>query len=166
MIGKRIKQILFFTLLLSFSVSIFAEDADTTPKPYEEDEFPQSLKDLRRFEIITLGSIPFVSLSTSLAFTGYKSFQMQNNLSKESLEYNFCTTKNGIFTQQDQINILITSACIAVGIGLTDLIVQLIKRSNVKKETIKQKDPNIHVIPINEDPEAIKLEIPKTDTTE
>ncbi|NLC93368.1 MAG: hypothetical protein GX677_07915 [Treponema sp.] len=158
MIKKKI--ILFLYLFCVFSV--YAEDSSTTAKPYDKDEFPQLLKDLRRFEIVTLGAIPFVSINTSLIYTGYKSYQMQNLLSKESLEYNYATTKTGILTQQDQINLLITSTCISVGIGLSDLIVQLIKRSNAKKETIRQRDSNINIIPIDEDPEAIKLELPKS----
>ena len=58
------KKVFFLTfiLLLSFSLQGLFGQSNTnnkSPEPYKDDEFSQGLKDLRRFEIITLGSIPF-----------------------------------------------------------------------------------------------------------
>lgn len=44
------------------------ETIDRTPQPYEDDEFPQWSKDLRRGEIILLGSLPLVYMLTNLAY--------------------------------------------------------------------------------------------------
>ena len=66
-----------FVLLFAAAVNVFGQSnsntnkTDTTPEPYREDEFSQGLKDLRRFEIITLGSMPFITLNSSIAYNGY-----------------------------------------------------------------------------------------------
>ena len=49
-----------------FSCLCFAED--NTPKPYGEDEFPSWAYDIRRTEIITFGSLPFVTIGVSLVY--------------------------------------------------------------------------------------------------
>mgnify|MGYP007099008669 CR=1 FL=1 len=57
----------FFTLIsaffLIFSEASFAETAE----PYKDDEFPLLLKDLRRAEIITFGTMPFAVLADASA---------------------------------------------------------------------------------------------------
>ena len=72
---KSIAKILIFTLLFNICSPIFAESTSTEPKEYTEDEFPQALEDLRRFEIITLGSLPFVTLNSTLVYSGIKYVQ-------------------------------------------------------------------------------------------
>ena len=46
-------KILILALLFNSALPLFAAE-DTTPKPYDDNEFPQTLKDIRRFEIITI----------------------------------------------------------------------------------------------------------------
>ena len=70
MIKNLIKKFLIFSVLLTLSMPAFSQDS--SPKPYEEDEFPQTLKDIRRFEIITIGALPFVTLDTTLAYSTYR----------------------------------------------------------------------------------------------
>ena len=65
------KKNIFILLFLLFSfVPLAAED--TTPAPYDTEELPVVINDLRRFEIITLGAMPFVALDASFAYSGYK----------------------------------------------------------------------------------------------
>lgn len=56
----------FFFIM--FSSILFAQKIDRTPEPYGVDEFATWQKDLRRFEILSFGALPFVSL---LSFWGY-----------------------------------------------------------------------------------------------
>ena len=67
---KLILKILIFSLILLSAQTMWAEN--TSPEPYTENEFPQGLKDLRRFEIISLGSMPFVTFNTSLVYSGIR----------------------------------------------------------------------------------------------
>jgi hypothetical protein len=155
---KLISKILIFTLLLNTALPVFAED--TTPKAYDEDEFPQTLKDLRRFEIITLGSLPFVTLDATLAYSTYRYAAHGFDSA-----YQPDIFSSSSFTQEEQTGIILTSIGISVGIGLTDLIVQLIKRSPKRKKTQINYD-DIAVIPISEDPDAVELPLPGKNETE
>lgn len=115
-------------ILFCFTLSAQLFGADTTPEPYHDNEFPQVLKDIRRFEIITLGALPFVTLQTTLGYSCYK--YVQNDFSSAYFPNPFAASS---YSQDEQIGLLFTSLGICVGIGITDLIIQLVKRSNAKK---------------------------------
>lgn len=145
-------------LVLLFNVfSLFADDTkSTTPKPYSDDEFPQVLKDIRRFEIITLGSLPFAIMDTNLVFSAIDYANGTSDVTPSPF-----VTKNyeeaGDFFKDP---VVWTSVGISVGIGLTDLIVQIVKRnmkSNKTKKTISNK--NITITPIEDDPDAIRIDV-------
>jgi len=143
-----------FTLifLLIFSVvnvtKVFADS--TTPEPYNTDEFPQTLKDLRRFEIITLGAMPFITLDATIAYSGYKSIT-------EGTQFNPFATST--YTQDEQFKIILTSLCISTGVGLFDYVYNLLKRNISTHKKKKVETSYINVTPIAEDPDAIKIDI-------
>lgn len=131
---------------------LFSED--NTPKPYEDDEFPQTLKDIRRFEIITLGAFPFVTLDTTLAYSTYR---YARNDFDDAYRPNIFSQST--FSQDEQKGILLTSAGISLGIGITDLVVQIIKRNSKKRKKQINYD-DIAVIPISEDEDASAIPLP------
>ena len=59
-------------------------------------------------------------------------------------------------------NIIITSLCISAGIGITDYIVNLVKRSRIKRR-LRQQDSNIS---IEEDPNAVRIPLPSKKPSE
>ena len=141
-----ITKILIFSLFFNISFPAFA--ADTTPKPYDNDELPQTMKDIRRFEIITLGALPFVTLDTTLAYSTWR--YVQHDFDSAYQPDIFAASS---FSQEEQRNLILTSLGVCIGIGLTDLIVQIIKRSNKKRASQVNYD-DISIIPIAEDPDA------------
>ena len=149
-----IAKILIFSLFLNFSFPAFA--ADTTPKPYDNDELPQTMKDIRRFEIITLGALPFVTLDTTLAYSTWR--YVQHDFDSAYKPDIFAASS---FSQEEQKNLILTSLGVCVGIGLTDLIVQIVKRSNKKRASQINYD-DISIIPITEDPDAQIIPPPQT----
>ncbi len=154
---RPISLILIFTLFFTSLTPIFADEESNKPKPYAKDELPQSIKDLRRFEIITLGALPFVTLDTTLAYSTYR--YGKHDFSDEYKPDIFSKSN---FTQDEQRGIIITSVGICVGIGITDLVIQLIKRSAKKKrerQIITYDD--ISVVPLSEDPEASEIPLPQ-----
>ena len=122
---------------------------DTSPAPSEEDEIPQGLKDLRRFEIITLGSMPFVTLDAAIVYNGYK------YASGKSEKFNPLATAS--YSPDEMKRIIITSLCVSAGIGLSDYIIRIIKRKSSQK---KEKEEN-SAISIEENPEATRIPLPK-----
>jgi hypothetical protein len=156
MIKNLIKKFLIFSILLTLSMPAFSQDSN--PKPYEEDEFPQTLKDIRRFEIITIGALPFVTLDTTLAYSTYR--YARNDFDDAYKPDIFSPAS---FTQEEQKGIILTSVGICVGIGITDLVVQIIKRSSRKRIKPVNYD-DISVIPISEDEDASKIPLPSSDS--
>ena len=153
---RLIAKILFVSLFINFCCPAFTED--TTTKPYEDDEFPQTLKDIRRFEIITIGALPFVTLDTTLAYSTYR--YARNDFDDAYKPDIFSPTS---FTQEEQKGIILTSVGVCVGIGITDLVVQIIKRSSRKRIKPVNYD-DISVIPISEDEDASIIPLPSSDS--
>ena len=150
-----IAKILIFSLFLNISLPAFA--ADTSPKPYDNDELPQTMKDIRRFEIITLGALPFVTLDTTLAYSTWR--YVQHDFDSAYQPDIFAASS---FSQEEQRNLILTSLGVCIGIGLTDLIVQIIRRSH-KKRTTQINYDDISIIPISEDEDAQIIPLPSAD---
>ena len=153
---KNKKLLITISLFLFFAVqNCFCQSStDTSPQPYKDDEFPQVMQDLRRFEIITLGAMPFITLDSAIVYNGYK------YASGKTDTFNPLATAD--YTQDEMERIIVTSLCISAGIGLSDYIINLIKRSRVKRR-LKQQDTNIS---IEENPDAVRIPLPSTENTE
>lgn len=152
------KKIIFFTVLISLLSSSFPVFSET-PEPYQKDEFPGILHDIRRAEIITLGSMPFITFSATLGYSFGK--YASHNFDSSYFVNPFSSTDENSFSTDEQIGILLTSLGISAGIGLTDFIVHTIKRNNRQKKLKKQKNTEIQITPIREDLDAIKINPPK-----
>lgn len=132
---------------------------NTTPEPYKDDEFPQFMKDARRAEIITLGAMPFVTLNTTLGYSFVR--YSQHDFLSDYIPNPFAKTSdsNG-FTENEQKTILLTSIGISMGIGLTDFIVNIIRRNNfAKQKNLKENSGPILIKPVEQDKDAVKIQI-------
>ena len=118
---------------------------------------PQGLKDLRRFEIITLGSLPFVTLDAGIVYSGIR---WANNGFDSAYSPNPFATST--YSTEEQIGILLTSIGISISIGLTDYIINLVKRSN-KKNREKLLNQSIIITPLSQDDTATPINIDKND---
>ena len=149
------KKLFTFLTLLIFSFNLtqplFSADS-TTPEPYDDKEFPQALKDLRRFEIITLGSMPFVMLDCNIVYSGIQYAKGETS--------SFNPLDMSSYDTEQQKGLILTSLSICVGIGLTDFIVQKIKVSKKNKKNNVKDQKSVLVIPLEEDPDAIKINPP------
>lgn len=152
-----ILNIVLFSLFINLSTPLIAEETQNQNKENQttekKDEIPQSLKDIRRFEIITLGSLPFVFLDASLVYSGVRYFS-------NGMDSDFAPSFNPNFSQEEQLGLILTSVGISVGIGLTDLIINIVKRNKQKKRQELREKP-ILIMPISEDPDATKIELPE-----
>ncbi|GMO47015.1 MAG: hypothetical protein Pg6C_09060 [Treponemataceae bacterium] len=126
-------RVLFFLTCAVFSANAFCADPVTvTVDPYTKDEFPAWARHIRRTEIITLGSLPFATLATTLGFGisryishDFNASYFPNPLAKTSSDANL--------TKDEQLAILAISAGISLVLGLTDLTINLIKAYRAKK---------------------------------
>lgn len=153
---KLIASIICLSLFANLTPVFAADTKSTTPKPYEEDEFPSWLKDLRRAEIITLGAMPFITLNTSLCYS-FGNYAFHNFDSDYFVNPFAQGSDTSSYTSSEQAGILLTSLGICLGIGITDFIVHSVKRSNQKKIMRTQKKGNINIESVADDPEATKI---------
>ena len=148
--NKRLFFLAIIIFLFIYGQNAFCQStSSTSPEPYNENEFPQGLKDLRRFEIITLGAMPFITLDSAIVYNGYK------YASGKTDTFNPLATAD--YSQGEMERIIITSLCISAGIGLSDYIINLIKRNRIKRKQ-RFTDSNIK---IEEDPDAVRIPLPE-----
>lgn len=133
---------------------------ENTAAPYRDDEFPLFMQDLRRFEIVTLGAMPFVTLDTMLGFSAAK--WVGSGFSSSSFPNPFSPSSENGFTQEEQVGIVLTSLGICVGIGLTDLIVRLVRRGRAGG-TSPDTGKDIVAVPVSESPDAERIPNPRAE---
>ncbi len=152
------KRIVSFAVLLIFFLgSVFAETSSSSSseiKAYGKDEFPEWAKHLRRTEIITFGSMPFVTIGVSLVYGSFLYFtgdidSFPNPLDKSENSY----------TEDQQLKIVGISLGVSAVFGLTDLVINLVKshKKNLENNLIEQQN-NLIVVPLNENETVFKRE--------
>lgn len=147
---KKIASLIFFVSLFSV-FPVYAEDTKVsrTPDPYGAEEFKQWQKDLRRFEIITFGALPFVSLLSFWAYDIGRSIAHKGDPA-----YNPWPLKDAKIavklTEKEQLGVFLTAVGISLGVAIIDLTYRSIKRANAKKLEEKNEEPAILLIPIEE----------------
>lgn len=127
-----------FIVLLLFTVSqLYAED-DTLPAPYKPEEFPQWTLDLRRAEVVTVGSFPLTFMLTALVYDiSYYAIDY-GNYSSDPDSYDRATY--GTHRTQDDIKkLLLISGGLSLTVGITDFIINKI-RQNRKEKAEQEKN--------------------------
>ena len=124
----------------------FAQSSQNSdePVPYNTEEIPYWVEQARRTEIITLGSLPFVTIGVSLGYSIYSCAVHDWDGSYFANPF----TKGANATQQDQINIIVASSIVAAGIGLTNLAINLVKHSKEKKDSQLILQENVKITTI------------------
>ena len=137
-----VKKIFFFVfafLLLFPKPALAATDLSSSEGTWDSLNPPQWAKDLRRAEIITLGSLPFVTIWTTLGYSLAVLGEFHNPLDKST---------DG-FEESDQMNIIKLSAATCLGLGIFDLGFNLVKRSVVKNRSKKNAGSALEVLPFS-----------------
>ncbi|RKX76185.1 MAG: hypothetical protein DRP87_12610 [Spirochaetes bacterium] len=129
----RLKNILVLPFLLITINLSFTEEKPPTPEPYTKEEFPQWLHDLRRAEIILVGSFPITLFFTSV---GYDIFRyVSREVEETPVPGMFGTLRLIPLTKEEKIGILITAVSISACITIADLIInKIIKKKEQKDE--------------------------------
>ena len=126
-----------FWVVFTFSFSLFANEPSVKIDEYREGKAqPSWLKNLRRSEIVTLGSLPFTTMSTTFAYSLFKG--MRNNFA-DGIPNPLEKDKSG-FSKEEQKGIFLTSLGISLIIGLTDYIVSSVKDKQTEKQQAQESD--------------------------
>ena len=125
-----------FLVFFTFSFSLFANEPSVKIDEYREGKAqPSWLKNLRRSEIVTLGSLPFTTLSVSLGYSLFKGF---GNGFSNGIPNPLAKDKNG-FSTDEQLGIFFTSLGISLLIGVTDYIVSSVKDKKTEKKQLQEQ---------------------------
>lgn len=143
---KLWKKALIFCLILGFcSQSLMAQSTEVqNTDSIITSTTPQWVKDLRDTEIITFGSLPFVTLGVSIGYSIY--VLAKNNFDSTYFVNPFAASDS--YSSSEQVGILVASSCISVGIGLTNLAINLVKRGIEKKQNQTILEQNIKIVEI------------------
>jgi hypothetical protein len=138
----RRRAAMFLSLIFLFA-AVFSEE---TPKaaPYGTDEFPPWLKDLRRAEIISFGTLPFATFFGSIAYDTYRYYT--HGQASGYLPWPFKDSETAVAqTEDEQKMILLASAGVSVGVAVIDFsvrtIIRLIRDSQAEKHNESIPDP-------------------------
>ena len=125
------KKFIALLLLISFSSLLFANS--TSPEPYGENEFPDWANYLRRYEVITLGSLPFTTMTVTTIYTLYR--YIDNDFDKNYIPNPLALTSSAANLDSDeQKMILMTAIGTSIVAGTVDLIIHVIKKEKAKKK--------------------------------
>lgn len=148
---KKSKKIFSFCLFLFVSFTVFSQEQDNTPESYSKSEFPVFVQDLRRGEIITIGSYPFTLAAVGTGYSLYRYFA--NDMDSSYMPNPFAKNySNASLSKKEQATVMLTAAGLSIGIGLADFIVtkvvQGIEAKNMDEKDPEELDPDITIIPI------------------
>lgn len=150
-------SLMFIALMPFASMPLAAAEPTVTIEPYTKDEFPGWLQDLRRAEIVSLGSLPFVTLGVTLGYSLYRYFS--HGMDSNYFPNPFAKSSSAAsLTTDEQLGIFFTSLGVAAAVGITDFTISSIQRHQRKKAEIQRNSEGIEIIPLGDGVEALPLE--------
>lgn len=132
--GVRRVVLLIVLVFLTAGLGVAQEQsAGGEPEPYAPEEFPRWARDLRRGEIIALGSFPLVLLLSNISYDVVR-------FGRESLragEWNytyapwfFGPPDKPPLTEDERVGVILTAAGISVSVAIVDFIIGRIRDGN------------------------------------
>jgi len=110
----------------------------TTSTIFESDKVPQWVKDIRRWEIVAFGSIPFTILTATFAMDMYRWNEANGmDFSDEGRRYAPWPMKSAgaiIMDWKEQETVFIIAGSLSLGIAMADQIIYQIRRYRVRKK--------------------------------
>jgi hypothetical protein len=127
------RKILAVLLAIFFSSSALAAQTkpETKPEPYGKDEFPEWMEDLRRAEIIAVGSFPLTLYASNMGYSLYRwsSFGFDGDYSVDFLGNSVTPLDSG-----ERLLVLGIAAGSSVAMALADYIIEQIIRYGKRQE--------------------------------
>ena len=146
----KLLKIIFCLIFCSFLGMVHSEEKK--PEPYGINEFTTWQKDLRRFEILSFGALPFVSLFSFWGYDMIRSAKHPNN----PAYYPWPIKQADVYiplTEKEQKNVFFTAMGLSAGVALIDYtvraIMRAIKRKNLAREMAQSQDA-IEAIPLED----------------
>ena len=126
-VARRTTALLVLALFaLTIAPSAGAQESETEPEPYAPEEFPGWARDLRRGEIIALGSFPVVLLLSNIGYDlvrfGLESWEA-GQWNYTYAPWFFGPPDKPPLTEDERIGVIATAAGISLGVAILDFII-------------------------------------------
>lgn len=121
---------------------------DGTAEPYSKDEFPAWSHDVRRAEIVTIGSLPFTILAATLCYSVGR--YTISNFDFDYVPNPFAKSGAGSLNQTEQIGVFATAGGISLCIGITDLIIHIHRRNKRLRQEKERSSWPITITPMDD----------------
>jgi hypothetical protein len=125
-------------LLLTVPVLYAPAQTNTVPNSFDTTGFPQWVKDLRRWEIVAFGSIPFTMLTSTFAVDMYRWTNANGrDFSDEGRRYAPWPIKSAgaeLMSDKEVEITLIIAASLSVAVAVADQIIIQAKRYKARKK--------------------------------
>ena len=112
--NRRLVCLLLLASILT-SGTLFGQDEEPTPEPYDPDEFSPWLRDLRRAEIIAVGSFPITFVFANL---GYGLIRYAVNGGNP--EYAPVGSNRVPLSRSESLGVLAAAAALSVSVAVID----------------------------------------------
>jgi hypothetical protein len=166
---KTVKRTTFIFLFLTTSVFILhgqTNNSNTTNNFFDLSGSPQWVRDLRRWEIVAFGTIPFAMFTATFGMDMYR-WNNANGMdfSDNGRKYAPWPLKSAgaiAMDYREMEKTLIIAASLSASVAFTDLIINQIKRHRARKraEALPHNATTINRRPLYEEPQ-IQEEQPK-----
>ena len=126
-----------FVSLLPVGGLTAQKSSSTAPEAYKDDEFPLWAKDLRRFEVVLIGSLPFTYLYTSLSYSlirfGVNGFDPAYAPSLQTGAETVPMSRN------EKIGVFLAGIGVSVLVAVADQIIVHVKRNRAEAEAADER---------------------------
>ncbi len=101
---------------------------ETSPEPYQKEEFPQWARDLRRAEIIFFGSVPFTLFFSLESYDMYR--YVSHNFDSSYSPWPFAGYNSIPYSTEENIGVIIGALSISAVIATVDFFLGKIQRND------------------------------------
>jgi len=126
--------------------------AQTTPAPYQKDEFPAWLLDLRRADIVAFGSLPFMVFFTTFAVDSYRFYS--NDWDRRYAPWPLKAPGAIEMDENQRIASFTVAAGLSVLVAVADYFIVQHKRARQRETAPPVLTPDIIIEPWNPDQDA------------
>ncbi len=148
----NIKKTIAIMVIVCFFSQLFGQTVIEI-EPYTQDNIPSWAQDARRMSIITFGSIPFTTLTTTLGYTVFR--YVANGFDSNYIPNPFPTSSTAANLNTDeQVGILVTAVSLSVIIGIIDYVVIKTKENKEAQEQQKERAETVEIRPLLRDEDA------------
>ncbi|MBO5137257.1 MAG: hypothetical protein J6B81_01995 [Spirochaetaceae bacterium] len=143
------KIILILITCIYLATVLVASEPTVELESYTQENIPSWAEDLRRAEIITFGSLPFVTLGVTMGYSFYRYFS--NGMDSAYFPNPLAKTSEGAnLSTDEQVGIILSSVVISSLIGITDFTINLVQRNKEKKKAAELDKGTVIIQPLSD----------------